>query len=94
MFDAAQDHAIRFQIESLRAGVVYGALAFAGLIATHIASGGQDGARGAFFAIAGAGLAYVNFTLIVANAKGHWINATMASAILMGVLSALLLPVF
>lgn len=96
MFDetSRQQHAIQHQLLAVRLGALYGALAFAGLIATHLVAGGQDGARGAFLAILGAGLAYVNFTLVVAQAKGHWINASMAASILAGVLSALLLPVF
>lgn len=74
-----QKHAIEVQLVSIKCGAVYGALAFAGLIAGHVAGGSY---AGILSAVAGSGFAYLNFSLIAAGAKGHWINLTMGASIL------------
>lgn len=79
-----QKHAIEVQLVSIKCGAIHGALAFAGLITGHALAGSY---AGILFAVAAAGFAYLNFSLIAAGAKGHWINLTMAASILCAVAS-------
>lgn len=82
-----QQHAIRHQLQAIRLGAVYGALALAGLIALHIASGAT---LGALLAIGSAFLAYLNFTIVSVNPESAWIGRTQMLSILSGAASAAL----
>jgi len=91
--DFRQRHAIDHQLQAIRLGAVYGALAFAGLIAANltgwlIAGGGQSPfAAGVLFAVAGAAFAYGNFTAVASGAKEPVIVTAMVLSILCGAAS-------
>lgn len=88
MTDVHQRHAIDVQLLAIRCGALYGALAFAGLIAAHLVAGAP---LGALLAILGAAAAYANFTLIAASVRGPWIDLAMIAAIAAGIASGFLL---
>lgn len=90
MTDVAQKHAIDVQLLSIRCGVIYGALALGGLIATHLMLSQTFAALGALLACAGALFAYANFSLIAGGASERWISGTQMLSILCGVLSGVL----
>lgn len=90
MSDVAQQHAIQHQIQALRLGAVYGALAFAGLIATHLVIRTDHSAFGALLAITGALFAYLNFTAVSIDAESPWIGRLQLLSIGAGLLSGLL----
>mgnify|MGYP000899155725 CR=1 FL=1 len=83
-----QQHAIAIQRQAIGLGAAYGALAFAGLIVLGVV---LDTPLASLSAIAGAFLAYLNFTLIASGARAHWVTATMVLSIMAGVASAVLL---
>lgn len=88
MTDAHQRHAIDVQLLAIRCGAIYGALAFAGLIAAHLVTGTPIGALAA---ILGAGAAYVNFSMIAGGASEFWVSVVMGVSIASGVASGLML---
>lgn len=87
MTDIHQQHAIDHQLQAVRLGAVYGALALAGLIALHIAEGNSIGALAAIIA---ALFAYLNFTLLAAGARDLLINLAMAASMGFGIASGVM----
>ena len=88
MTDIQQKHAIDVQLLSIKCGALYGALAFAGLIVSHVVWGNPFGALAA---IAGATLAYVNFSATAAGAREAIINGSMLLSIAAGIASGVML---
>jgi hypothetical protein len=86
MNDLAQRHAIDVQLLSIKCGAVYGALAFAGLILLGVST---QTYLVTLLAIAGAFFAYLNFMLISADAKAHWISGAMLLSIGCGAAAAI-----
>lgn len=76
------------EIVSIRAGALYGVLAFAGLIALHLTL--THSVVGAVLAVVGSGAAYANFTVLTANPRSAMVTVFMVLSIGMGVASGLL----
>ena len=87
MNDLAQRHAIDVQLLSIKCGALYGALAFAGLIALGLVTGEH---QVSLLAIVGAFFAYQNFSLVASNARDFYINAAMVFSIAAGAAAAAL----
>lgn len=88
MTDIRRQHAVDVQLTAIRCGAIYGALAFAGLIAAALV---WDVRLALIGALLGAFAAYVNFTLVSANANTFWVSLTMSASIASGFVSGLLL---
>lgn len=86
----AQKHAIDLQLTAIRCGAIYGALALGGLVATHLMLGREFAGLGALLACVAALFAYLNFSLVAADASSPWIGRTQVLSILTGVLSGIL----
>lgn len=84
----AQQHAIAHQLQAVKLGALYGAVAIAGLIFAHVMLSDQFGAA---LAIAAAFCAYMNFTCVAAGERAWLINLFMGLAIIAGGASAVLL---